>query len=300
MNLPAYRGDHDRKRQLLQRLRELAEADRWVDRPMYWNGDTGSLIGSLLQSEMVDAWEDVYGLPKWLALALDGQFIAAPDDAEGVRAGIALLEAIAPGADLSVAGNRCLLEFLQGPSVGLSTQAVPGPLAEVLDRVAGLHQARIHGQTVEAAQWRQARRAAMEATNALPPNTPEATVGACIEAAAWEPATSRTAVSDTLRIWGWVMRGTAQVPATSNMPDMSDEEHARIRALLQRLYEDAKAERGDDAHIDVLKLASEKHPEVYARMRANNAWKSKQERRHFEPLWQSSVDVMRAALTAHE
>jgi len=295
MRPTAYRGDAACKQQLLQRLRDLERADRWVVRPLHWNGEVGSLVGSLLRSEDLDVWEADLGLPKWLALALDGVFAAAPDAGLGARAGIDLLDAITPGADLGPAGSRCLLDLLQDPVHGLTTLAAAEALAEPLDLVAALHRASTHGVPVDAQQWRRVRRAAVEATNALKANTPEALVGTCIEAAAWDPAGSRTVVSDTLRIWTWAV-GAAAGPF-GNMPGMSDEEDASIRALLALLYDNALAASDDpEAHIDVLELVAERHPEVYARMRANIDHQQARQQEFSIALWQRSVSVLRAAL----
>jgi hypothetical protein len=297
MRPTAYRGDAACKQQLLQRLRDLERADRWVVRPLHWNGEVGSLVGSLLRSEDLDVWEADLGLPKWLALALDGVFAAAADAGLGARAGIDLLDAITPGADLGPAGSRCLLDLLQDPVHGLTTLAAADALAEPLRMVAALHRDRTHGVPVDAQQWRRVRRAAVEATNALKVNAPEALVGACIEAAAWDPAGSRTVVSDTLRTWSWVMGAGAE--PLGNMPDMSDEEDARIRALLARLYADALAASDEtQPYIDVLELAAERHPEVYARMRANLDYQNGRQQELSIALWQRSVSVLRSALVA--
>jgi len=297
MGPTAYRGDAACKQQILQRLRDLERANHWVMRPLHWDGEAGSLVGSLLRSEDLDAWETDFGLPKWLALALDGVFAAAPDAELGARAGIDLLEVIVPGTDMGLVGSRCLLDLLQDPVHGLTTLAAAEALTEPLGMVAALHRDRAHDRPVDASQWRRVRRAAVEATNALTANTPAAIVGTCIEAAAWDPAGSRTVVSDTLRIWSWAMGTGAEPPG--NMPSMSDEEDARIRALLARLYADALAASDEvDQHIDVLELAAKQHPEVYARMRANIDYQNGRQQEFSIALWKRSVNMLRVALAA--
>jgi len=263
MNALAFCGDEQCKQQVLKHLRGLRQGGAWVTRPLHWNGTAGSLVGSLLRGEVLNEWVSRFGLPKWLALALDELFVAAPSVDEGVGQGIAMLEAIATGATLDVAGSHLLLGLLEDADLAAAA-ADHGALVETLRRVRALHGSRCADEPVAAAAWRAVRRDTVALTDTLPSGSPLAAVGACIEAAAWDPASSRTVVSDTLR--NWLVAKT--VAATSVHWSADDE--ARVNRIGERLYADARAQATDpEAFIDVFKLLEDQHPDEAAGIKAH-------------------------------
>ncbi len=283
----AYHCDPYRKRQVVQRLHALQQVGIWVARPIHWNGEAGSLVGSLLQGEDLDEWERRFGLPKWLALVLDGMLANAPDVKRGVACGIELLESISVGARLSGVGSHCVLELLEGDRCGLTTLRQVGPLASTLHQVAALHRDLLNGHEIAPVQWRRVRAAAVSLTDTLDENSLEARIGTCIEAAAWDAASSRTLVSDVLRTWIWAMSASAE--QSSGWGPADDE---RIKTLLASLHAQAKVEATDpNAHIDVFKLLERVYPDDAARLRANIA--GQHERRAAQ--WQRAADVLRGA-----
>lgn len=280
MRLIAYRADPHVRQQLLDRLQTLEWAGHWVHRPIHWNGEAGSVVGSLLQGEDLDRWEAEFGLPKWLALAIDSMVAANPTT--GVAWAIHLLEGIPPGMPMDTVGSRSLLELLKGETHGLHHVEAAAGLTDALEGVAALHAARLAGQDLDSASWRKARRAAVEQTNAQESGSVAAAVGSCIEAAAWDPMQSRSAVSDTLR--GWMNARIAADMATYPWGKTDDDE---IRRLLSAIRDEAEAGRppGDTGFINVFDLLEEKHPEQAKRLRTYNRY----QRRQYATQWRQAA-----------
>ncbi|WP_019702632.1 hypothetical protein [Paracidovorax oryzae] len=149
MTLHAYHGDPQLRQRVIGKLQSLANAGRWEHRPLYWNGEVGSFVGSLLQGADLDHWEADFGLPKWLALTIDS--MVAANAHMGVAWGIHLLQGIEPGMPMDTVGSRSLLELLKGKSRGLGRMEAAAGLAEALEGVAALHAARLAGQDVDSA-----------------------------------------------------------------------------------------------------------------------------------------------------
>ncbi|WP_406625219.1 S9 family peptidase [Acidovorax sp. SDU_ACID1] len=293
MTLLAYKADPDCKQRTMDRLRTLKQAGQWSARPIHWDGRTGSLVGSLLQSEDVEQWQPCLGLPAWLALALDGVLANTPDLAAGIRRAVALLEAVPAGIDLSLAGSRCILVLLLDPAHGLASfaQARAEPLAGILQAVAALHLACLRGDRVEPAEWRRVRRQAVQETDGFAKTDVEAALGAVIEAAAWDPRTSRTAVSDTLRQWAWASSARA---ARSDPPGWTADDEQRVRQRLEELHRQAKAQAlpgQEHEHIDVFKLLREQDPALYDHAMLPGRYRKAQAARQ----WDIGLDLLWAA-----
>lgn len=287
LNLAAFRGDDAVKQQALDRLRGLQQSGEWVARPLHWNGKAGSLVGSLLQSEDLGGWEAHLGLPKWLALALDAIFVSAPSVDEGVDRGVTVLDALAPGTRLDVAGSRMLLGLLDDEDMRAAVSG-SGALTDALCKVSTLHRRLLNGETVPAATWRTARRETVALTDGLPPGSLPAASGACIEAAAWDPASSRTAVSDTLRTW-FALKALA-----ATAPHWTAEDDARIQSLGNRLQAEARAQATDPAaFIDVFKLIEDRHPGEATRLKAH----LRRQREAQQHAWQQAARLLQQSLS---
>lgn len=266
MSLSSYLGDSRCKQQALDRLVEMEKSGHLVPRPIYWSGREGSLVGSLLQGDDLDEWERQLGLPKWFALAIDNLFTNGPNLKASVAWGLALLGAIPIGVDLGDAGSRIIIELLDGETYGLSSAAGDGSLREVSRSVVALHRETLRGSIVEGSDWRTIRRHAVAQTNALPADSVDAAIGACVESAAWDPRVSRTAVSDTCRSWQKAASGISM--ARQSTWTSADDD--RIKSLLDRLHAEAKADAlDDDRFVDVFKLLNEKHPEQAAQLKSH-------------------------------
>ncbi|AVS81210.1 S9 family peptidase [Paracidovorax avenae] len=263
MTLHAYNGDPQLRQQVIDQLQSLEKAGRWEHRPLYWNGEVGSFVGSLLQGDDLDRWEADYGLPKWLALTIDSMVAAHSN--MGVSWGIHLLQGIPPGMPMDTMGSRILLELLKGKTHGLNGLEAAAGLAKALEGVAALHAARLAGQDIDNASWRKARREAVAQTNAQAPGSVAASVGTCIESAAWDPMQSRSAVSDTLR--GWM---NARIAAGMAVYPWGKAEDDDMKRTLEALQAEDKAGRepGDTGSTNVFLLLEQKHPEKARRLRA--------------------------------
>ncbi|WP_254457830.1 S9 family peptidase [Xanthomonas sacchari] len=289
MTLRAYHGDPDLRRQAIDTLQSLEKAGRWEHRPLYWNGEVGSFIGSLLQGDDLDRWEADYGLPKWLALTIDS--MVAANSTLGVSWGIHLMQGIAPGMAMDTAGSRSLLELLNGQTHGLNHLDAAAGLAEALEGVAALHAARLAGQDIDSASWRKARRAAVAQTDAQTPGSVAASVGTCIEAAAWDPMQSRSAVSDTLR--GWM---NARIAANMAVYPWGQAEDDDMKQVLETLHAEdvAGREPGDTNYTNVFTLLEQKHPEKAKRLRAYY----RQQKSQYGKQWRQAALVMQNILHA--
>ena len=198
-SLSAYNGDAMLRATLTERLASHASGSRLKPGPIAWDGEKGSIIGCILESEDLSEWETGLGLPQWLAVLIDALAANQPSVEEAAALGIATLEAIPPGTDVRLAGSRIILAVLDDlESAG--AVALAAPIADSLEEVRALHLRCISGDVPASAEWRLARKAATAATDgAIGPR--QRAFARCIETAAWNPAQSRSAVFDTLRVW---------------------------------------------------------------------------------------------------
>ncbi len=289
MGMNAYHGDAQLREQVIDRLYRLERAGRWEHRPLYWNGEVGSFVGSLLQGDDLGRWEADFGLPKWLALAIDSMVAANPT--LGVAWGIHVLQGIAPGMPMDTVGSRSLLELLKNTTHGLAVLEAAAGLAEALEGVAALHAARLEGHDIDSASWRKARRAAVEQTNAQEPGSVAAAIGSCIEAAAWDPVQSRSAVSDTLR--GWM---NARIAANMAVYPWGKAEEDDMKQVLEALHAEDKASRApeDTEYTNVFVLLEQKHPEKAKRLRTYYRHQKSQ----YAKQWREAAQVLQNVLHA--
>ncbi|XDF37748.1 S9 family peptidase [Paracidovorax avenae] len=289
MGMNAYHGDEQLRERVIDRLHRLERAGRWEHRPLYWNGEVGSFVGSLLQGDDLRRWEADFGLPKWLALAIDSMVAANPT--LGVAWGIHLLQGIAPGMPMDAVGSRSLLGLLKDKAHGLGGLEAAAELAEALEGVAALHTARLEGHEIDSASWRKARRAAVEQTDAQQPDSVAAAIGSCIEAAAWDPMQSRSAVSDTLR--GWL---NARIAANMAVYPWGKAENDDMKQVLDALHAEDKASREpeDTDYTNVFTLLEQKHPEKARRLRAFYRY----QRSQYGKQWRQAALVLQNILHA--
>lgn len=208
MGLSAFNAQAEVRDAALRRLATHVEAKQLLSGVLLWDGEKGSVAGCLAESSEPAEWEARLGLARWMAYALDA-VTSRLGAARALSEVDALLRAIPPGRDTSAMGSLLILRLLDEV---VAVRAPHGALAEALVTVLALHRRRLQDEEVAPAEWKAARRAAIQASDALvaPPAegerlAPEAaqlrTVGAAIEAAGWDPQRSATAVSEVLRQW---------------------------------------------------------------------------------------------------
>ncbi|MFU8926320.1 hypothetical protein [Acinetobacter puyangensis] len=249
------------KQGVIDNLKQLAgQTDKWQRQSVSWNGQEGSLIGHILQSEDLQDWENL-GLPKWLAITLDYFLITSPSLEEGIKTGIGLVEAIPVGQNLQTLGSTYLVELLSHKEYGLQQLGCNPELLKALDLLVAVHQKSVQGETVAASEWRALRKQLVAITNQFTDGQIEQRIGACLEAAAWDPINSRTVVSDSVRTWN---NAQSHVVISQHWSAQDDID---IKALLDKIYAAAKAEQETEEAIDVFSLLEVQYPEDATRLK---------------------------------
>lgn len=287
----SFNNDVALKQQLIDHLKqiELIE-DNWSAKAIDWNGQAGSLVGNLLQSNDLNDW-DKLGLPRWIALCLDYFLITAPSLKQGVEAGILLLESIPVSMDLSKVGSKFILELLQHESYGMQKITVDPVVQKALATSVEIHNQCLTDTEVSNAEWRRVRKQLLETTTQFEEDSLEQLICIFAEATAWNPDQSRTAVSDSIRTWNRAQTNAIHSPTWSNAQEQ------RVRELLEQLYQSAEAKQkqdGTDEFIDVFLLLEQHYPEDATKLKAQIAWQSTQP----AVYWQHSVDLLEHRFSA--
>lgn len=252
------------KRSLLQKAQTFQASDGWTTRPVYWDGKGGSLVGGLLGSEDLDQWTREFALPKWTALLLDMVAVMQPSAEEAKAAQISLLEALPVGVDLDQYGNLVLSRFLKETEKDLSFLPTNHPLRAILAGVMELHEAEMLGKSQKPAEWRKARSEAIAVTDQAAPDSLEAKFGAVIEAAAWDPRTSRSVVADTFRSWVNARRDVVVQQKVADQGLLTFEE---TKALLDKIHAEERKKRKDPKEfIHVFGIMEERYPKEHKDM----------------------------------
>jgi len=253
------------KRSLLQKAQAFQASDGWTTRPVYWDGKGGSLVGGLLGSEDLDQWTREFALPKWTALLLDMVAVMPPSAEEAKAAQISLLEALPVGVDLDQYGNLVLSRFLKETEKDLSFLPTNHPLRASLAGVMALHEVEMSGKSLKPSEWRKARSEAIAATDQAAPDSPEAKFGAVIEAAAWDPRTSRSVVADTFRSW---INARRDATVQQKVGEQGLSTFEETKHLLGRIHEEERKKRKDpEEFIHVFGILEERYPKEYRDMR---------------------------------
>lgn len=269
MTLSAFNAQSAIREGALERLTNHAKAKHLQNGALLWDGEKGSVAGCLVEHSDPAEWEARLGLARWMAYAIDtvtGRL--GPERA--LEEVTALLHAIQVGCDTGAMGNLLICKLLEKVTI---LHAPEGPMKNALVSIVGLHQRRLRGEGVAAAEWKQARRAATDATDALLQSPVEggdaehdsgrvSVVGAAIEAAAWDPLLSPTAVSEVLRQW-LNLEGMKADEEFGWTP----EDDTLIRNALEEMHV-RYIEPNPEETRDVFELLEEHHPDVAARLRA--------------------------------
>lgn len=200
MALSAFHGSEVVRATLLARLQQHAAAERLKLGPLSWDGQVGSLAGCMVESDDLAYWESQTGLPAWLAVVIDGLAGMLPGRAEALVFGTRLLNAIAPGSDQRGASGLLATRLIDEMRTRLSAAQVNPVLTHAVAQVRALHVAIAAGIELPPADWKAARRLAVQATDILQ-EPAQLALGQCVETAAWNPARSFSCVYDTMRVW---------------------------------------------------------------------------------------------------
>lgn len=274
MTRAAFNADPSVRTAALERLAQAAAENRLTGGVLVWDGQGGSVAGVLAATADPVEWEAALGLPRWFANALDTmtQPLGREETLAQTRA---ILDAVTPGRDLGAQGSRLMCALLNEAAAAARPE---GDLANALSDILTLHHRRMRDDAVTPADWRKARGAAGRALATMPaeeegapeplPQARARAVGLAIEAAAWDPISSPSALSDLLRQW-------MQLEGLK-----SDEEFgwtaaddALIRAQLREMYDTYLApnpELEGPGHT-VFDYLAQHRPEVAARLDAYQA-----------------------------
>jgi hypothetical protein len=258
--MQAFLNKQSHKDEVLARLHHHEARGLLVPGGARWNGDSGTVVGCILQSDDLALWESEQGLPRWLALLLDGLGNAVPaHQVEEMAA--RTLEAVPLGADLQSMGSAMLLYFLVDSTGGLALVAQEAGLEDLLQEIAEAHRLCVAGTAPDAEQWSGLRKRALQRSDALLSGAVAHAVGLCLEAACWDPKSSPATVIDTWRCW----MNVREMQAARDIGWVAEIDHARTKAEFDALY--AKAMLDDPtASVDVFKLYAQAEPEKYAKL----------------------------------
>lgn len=270
MNFTAFHDQTDVRDAALKRLAAHVESKTVGVGSLTWTGQKGSVAGCLVESSDPQVWESRLGLARWMAYALDTVMgPLGPSRLHDVVTSTFL--AVPIGADISLDGGRLIVRVLD--EIGADEGFVP-PLADAMAQVRTLQLQCLGGEEVDRSDWKQARRIALHATDAVaplpaadgPPLEPlqvrSRAIGSVIEAAAWDPSQAATAVAEVLRLWlGLLELDSGRAFGWTQ----SDDE--QMSMLLEQMYEKYIVPNPAEAR-DVYQLLEVYHPQIAARLRA--------------------------------
>jgi hypothetical protein len=283
----SFNQDAALQQQLLAQLRLKQQQDVWEKNVLAWDGTQGSVVGHILNSDDLSAWEQL-GLPKWLAISIDYFYVTAHNPTVGIEAGIELFAAIQPGLDLQNLGSQYLLELLSDAQQGLGQMPMSAVMATAYADIMAFHQQCVAGQTITASAWRQLRKDLVHHTNQFAVDSLDHRIGICLEAAAWDPMSSRTVVADAVRAW-ILLHTQLEVAKTWTAAD-----DQQIRQLLKQLHDAAMATAAPEQTIDVFALLEAQHPEQARRLKQHIAQQNQQP----QLFWQQALSTLQRLLSA--
>jgi hypothetical protein len=232
--MQAFHADPAIKQEYLARLQAHAQAGEIINRANVWHGGKGGPVACMIHDTDLSAWQQRTGIPKALGSALDSAASYLDEPEQAARFVLEWVEAVEPGQDLRCVAPALIEWLLSDSEQGIHRLAEQEPVRLMIRRVADLHRRATTGDAPDEAEWRNARSAAMAATDACE-NPLEKSIAAAAEAAAWNPATSATVVSDTMRAWDHLF--PRRVPWLAGGSATLDRE---IKAWIEQLKADAE------------------------------------------------------------
>ena len=270
----------------LAKLSKRVEAKQLTPGAMFFNGELATPAAALIDSGDGQEWEAQLGLAQWLAFAID--YATARFSGEKTASLVGeLLASIPLGSDTCRLGNQVVNEVLasvvqQLAQSGGQTES----LIAACEGIQRLHVETLAGGEPSAAAWRAARKVAVQATNDLS-DPLEKSLGACVEASAWNPIQSPTTVGDVIRLRG-------QIPAehVNKLFGWTHEDDQRTRKLLAEMHEKYLKDK-TPAGMDVFMHLREDHPEAEARLLAYTRFQNGENARAAEAAAQQLLHAVR-------
>lgn len=284
----SFNNDAVLKQQIIDYLNQLpVDETVWKRSAIAWDGTGGSFVGHIIKSEDLADWENL-GLPKWLALAQDYFFITASDLKTGISTNIELINSIPVGKDIETVGSQYLIELIENDEMGIQNTTQNEQLLNALNSIISIQKQCLAQEDIAPATWRNLRKTMVENSQTYEDESLEYLISTFAEAAAWNPASSRTAVSDSVRVWGRVKS------KAEPSPDWTQERDKNLRALLKQVHDEAKAKQpeGSDEFINVFVLLEKNHPEEFEWMKRQDKWQRIQP----EVFGKKSVYLLKALL----
>jgi hypothetical protein len=263
-SMQAFHGEPGLKQDFLDRLQAHAQAGEILNRVHVWDNGRGSPVACMIHDTDLAVWQERTGIPKAVGCALDvvASYLAEPEQV--ARFVLEWVEAVEVGQDLRGLAPALIEWLLSDGEHGICRSAVDGTLRRTVGGVADLHRRAAVGGEPPEAEWRAARVAAMAVTDVCA-NSVERSIAAAAEAAAWNPATSATVVSDVVR--AWAMLFGLRVPELSGRGAVLDRE---IKEWLARLEAEAEKAGLPPPNISEHDLCAT-HPAVVALRRLQTA-----------------------------
>jgi hypothetical protein len=198
--MQAFHADPAIKQEFLTRLQAHAQAGEIINRANVWNDGKGGPVACMVHETDLAVWQERTGIPRAVGSALDiaASYLDEPEQA--ARFVLEWVEAVEVGQDLRSVAPALMEWLLSDGEYGIHRLAENEAVRQMINFVADLHHRAATGDAPPEAEWRAARNAAMATTDACE-NPLEKSIAEAAEAAAWNPAISATAVSDTVRAW---------------------------------------------------------------------------------------------------
>jgi hypothetical protein len=154
----AFNNDQKLKDKYVARVKAHYDADEIVQ-GVYWQDGKGCAVGCTLEHDNSGVsihrrMEDELGIPRMIA-RLEDRIFEGLSNGEAKKFPLRFLEAITPGADLSLVVPKFLVWLLTDTEDGVIKFARPAGKGAI-QRVADLYQQKIEGKAVIEEQWRAA------------------------------------------------------------------------------------------------------------------------------------------------
>jgi hypothetical protein len=201
-----------------------------------WKDGKGSPSGCLLEDGGLASWPERTGMPRAFGAAIDAvaRNLGSPEAAG--RFAIEWLDAVPVGEDMGGVAHALIGWLLTDDEHGILRLATTEAVQEIVRRVAELHRRGAAGEVPTAAEWGAARTAAMAVSDTCEKGT-EKSIMATVEAAAWNPVTAATVMSDTMRAWsllGAARGGSARQAHAEQMDRDIKARHAQRAAEAEK------------------------------------------------------------------
>jgi hypothetical protein len=260
----SFHNDPALKAGVVRRLQAHAAAGDVLNAPTHWRDGKGSPAACMVDDGSLVKWQERLGIPKAIGSLVDtiAMYSVTPEGAAQFAQD--WLAAVPVGRDLHGIANALVIWILADPAQGVVHCASSDIERSMIDRVTNLHRQGFSGEKPAAATWRAARVVAMAATDGFASDIQKA-VGRAVEAAAWDPVTTATVLSDTGRSWI-----AAHLRSAVDGSGWTEADDRATHARLKDLFEEAKRSGAGAETINVFALLEQHHPDEATRLREKN------------------------------